>query len=226
MELIPVVDLRQGQAVMAIRGQREQYRPLATPLCRDSDPLRVVSAILRLGQFRILYIADLDAILEKKDNGIIISRIRRAFPHLHLWVDRGWPPIEPSAGLTPVVGSESLGPDWKHALARIKEPWILSLDFSASGFLGPEDLLEEPARWPPAVILMTLAKVGSQSGPDWPRLTTFKHRYPKTCWIAAGGIRGSQDLTRLKRLGIGLALVASALHYGLIRPENDVMPAK
>lgn len=218
MELIPVVDLRYGQTVMAIRGQREYYRPLNTPLCSDSNPLRVISALLELGLFRTLYVADLDAILKTGDNGIIISRIRQTFPHLHLWVDRGWPPIKPTAHLTPVIGSESLGPDWRRALATLKDPWILSLDFSATGFLGREDLLQEPVWWPPWVILMTLAKVGSQSGPDWSRLTAFKQHHPDTCWIAAGGISSSQDLTRLKELGISRALVASALHYGLIRP--------
>ncbi len=219
MELIPVVDLRYGQAVMAICGQRKYYRPLNTPLCSDSHPLRVVSALLELASFRTLYLADLDAILKTGDNGIIISRIHQTFPHLHLWVDRGWPPIKPTTHITPVIGSESLGPDWKRALAALKAPWILSLDFSATGFLGHQDLLKEPAWWPPAVILMTLTKVGSQSGPDWSRLTAFKQRYPDTCWIAAGGISSSQDLIRLKELGIKQALVASALHYGLIRPK-------
>lgn len=218
MELIPVVDLRYGQAVMAIRGQRQHYRPLHTPLCSDSNPLRVVSALLELGPFRTLYVADLDAILKTGDNGIIISRIRNTYPHLHLWVDRGWPPIKPTAHITPVIGSESLGSDWKHTLAALQDPWILSLDFGAKGFLGCEDLLQEPTRWPPMVILMTLDKVGSRSGPDWSRLTAFTQRYPNTCWIAAGGICSSQDLTRLKALSIHRALVASALHYGLIRP--------
>ncbi|MFN3919585.1 MAG: HisA/HisF-related TIM barrel protein [Methylohalobius sp.] len=218
MELVPVIDLKGGQAVMAIRGQREHYRPLATPLCPDSNPVRVVSNFLALAPFSSLYVADLDAILGLADNGIIIERIQKSFPHLHLWLDRGWPPIEPSAHATPVVGSESLGQNWKLKLAMLQGPWILSLDFNENGFLGPETLLEEPTWWPSSVILMTMAKIGSRSGPDWPRLIAFKQRYPKTHWIAAGGICSPYDLTRLKALGISHALVASALHYGLIQP--------
>ncbi len=217
MELIPVIDLRHSQAVMAIRGQRECYRPLSTPLCQGSDPIRVVSAFWQIVSFCTLYVADLDAILQTGDNGIIIERIHQAFPHLHLWVDRGWPPIHSTSRITPVIGSESLGPGWKHALATLKGSWILSLDFSATDFLGPQDLLEASEWWPPLVILMTLAKVGSQSGPDWARLRTFTKRYPNTNWIAAGGIRHQQDLLRLKKFGIRRALVASAIHYGRIR---------
>ncbi|MCX8049413.1 MAG: HisA/HisF-related TIM barrel protein [Methylohalobius sp.] len=226
MELIPAVDLRQGQVVMAIRGQRDRYLPLKTPLCPDSDPCSVVSALLNLGQFRTLYVADLDAIEREPDNGITISRLGQTFPHLCLWVDRGWPPVKPKLGLIPVVGSESLGPDWRQALAMVQKPWILSLDFNAQGFLGPKDLLQEPKYWPPTVILMTLAKVGSQAGPDWPRLAAFKRQYPHIHWIAAGGVSSPQDLTRLQRLGIGGVLVARALHYGLIRPETDLVSAK
>lgn len=218
MELVPVIDLKGGQAVMAIRGQREHYRPLATPLCPGSDPLRVVASFLALAPFSLLYVADLDAILGLADNGIIIGHIQKSFPHLHLWIDRGWPPIEPSARATPVIGSESLGQNWKSKLATLQGPWILSLDFNESGFLGPETLLEEPTWWPSSVILMTMAKIGSQSGPDWLRLTAFKQRYPETRWIAAGGICSPYDLARLKALGINHALVASALHYGLIQP--------
>ncbi|GAB6067780.1 HisA/HisF-related TIM barrel protein [Methylothermus subterraneus] len=203
---------------MAIGGQRQNYRPLATPLCPTADPLEVVLRFFTLAYFSVLYVADLDGILgEQKDNGIIIARLQKAFPHLHFWIDRGWPPIAPSANVIPVIGSESLGEDWKAKLAALQGPWILSLDFDAKGFLGPKALLEEPEWWPKSIILMTLAKVGRRSGPDWTRLADFQQRYPNINWIAAGGICAPSDLTRLEALGIRQALVASALHYGLIQ---------
>ncbi len=217
MNLIPVLDIKAGEAVMAVGGKRELYRPLLTPLCPDSDVVRVVSSLLALAPFPILYIADLDAILGMPDNGIIIERIRQEFPHLHLWIDRGWPPIFPTPRVTPVICSESLDQAWRSKLAMLKGSWILSLDFNVQGYVGPKELLKAPNYWPPSVILMSLAKVGTRSGPDWQRLTAFARRYPNTCWIAAGGISSSQDLERLQTLGIRHALVATALHYGLIQ---------
>ncbi|MBN2701658.1 MAG: HisA/HisF-related TIM barrel protein [Methylohalobius sp. ZOD2] len=221
MELIPVLDIRGGEVVMARRGQRRHYRPLRTPLCSDSNPLSVVSAFLDLHPFEILYLADLDALLKTGDNGIIISRIRQRFPRLHLWVDRGWPPLRPTPTITPVIGSESLGADWKTAIApRAPYSWILSLDFGTEGLYGPRDLLQEASYWPSSVIVMTLDRVGSRSGPDWRRLEDFRDQHPAKSWIAAGGIRDPLDLARLKSLGIGRTLIASALHDGSIRPET------
>ncbi len=205
---------------MARHGLREQYRPLHSPLCPSSDPLMVVAAYLRLYPFRVLYLADLDAINHQEDNGIILSRIHRAYPDLILWIDRGWPPVPYHRTQTPVIGSESLKADWQQTLASIRTPWILSLDFDTAGFRGPETLLENPGRWPPEVILMSLAKVGSEAGPDWQRLRYFLDIQPEHLWVAAGGIRHQQDLLRLETMGIQRALIASALHQGKVHPRQ------
>ena len=37
MDVIPVIDVRHGLAVAAVRGQRADYRPLVTPLAEGSD---------------------------------------------------------------------------------------------------------------------------------------------------------------------------------------------
>ncbi len=222
MELIPVIDLLHGQAVMAFRGQRKHYRPLNTPLCGSSDPLDVIAAYLSLSSFGTLYIADIDAIENRKDNGIIIASIRRAFPSLTLWVDRGWPPIPQQTNQIPVIGSESLEEDWEQSLSAINVPWILSLDFDANGFRGPKALLDRSDLWPKTVILMSLSRVGGECGPDWHQLGHFMGRHPQRRWIASGGIRDQNDLEKLENMGIAQALVASALHRGGIHPlENE-----
>ena len=41
MDVIPVIDVRHGLAVAAVRGQRADYRPLVTPLAAGSDPADV-----------------------------------------------------------------------------------------------------------------------------------------------------------------------------------------
>src|SRR5215203_2024938 len=43
---------------------------------------------------------------------------------------------------------------------------ILSLDFRGEDFVGPPSLLDDPSLWPCAVIAMTLARVGTSTGPD------------------------------------------------------------
>ena len=38
MKLIPVIDLKAGEVVHARRGDRDNYRPIVSPLCRGSRP--------------------------------------------------------------------------------------------------------------------------------------------------------------------------------------------
>ena len=89
MEIIPVIDLKGGQAVRARMGQRELYRPIETPLARTSDPLDVTRGLLSVFPFRTLYVADLDAIEGTGNNDAVLARLRNAHPALELWIDNG-----------------------------------------------------------------------------------------------------------------------------------------
>lgn len=218
MKLIPVIDLLQGQAVMAQRGQRKSYKPIHTPLCPKSHPRQVIEAYLELADFDCIYIADLDSILKSGDNRRIISALQKNFPHLNFWIDAGYPTFHPTPKQIPVIGSESLQTSDLAALPYLSPRWILSLDFKGSDFQGPQTLLEKKALWPESVIVMNLAKVGSMEGPDWNRLASLIRRDPAKHWIAAGGIRNQQDIDRLAEMGIDSVLIASALHHGNITP--------
>ena len=61
MRLIPVMDLLDGCAVHAVRGERHKYHPLESVLCDSYAPPVVAGAFRRLGLDE-LYIADLNAI--------------------------------------------------------------------------------------------------------------------------------------------------------------------
>lgn len=229
MQVIPVIDLKNGVAVHAVKGRREHYRPLQSTLCGSAEPLDVLAGLLRLHPFRAVYLADLDALAGRDGNHAIIQQLQQAYPALEFWVDQGWPAptaVYPANGV-PVLGSESITAEqlaqWqaqpdaaqRAPAAFPRGAWergILSLDFFGECFAGPPALLEQPALWPERVILMTLGQVGSQAGPDWPRLESYLKRHPQTRWIAAGGVRHADDLRRLAGLGVHAALVATALH--------------
>jgi HisA/HisF family protein len=230
MDIIPVIDIRNGVAVRAVAGRRNDYLPLASPLAHSSAPLDVAKGLMSLYAFKALYIADLDAIEGRGDNRVAVHAIRAQFPHLNLWVDAGfrraqdtqdWRAIENVAA---IFGSETL--ESAAALEGVlgDARAILSLDFKAGVFLGPEELLSFPALWPRRVIVMTLDRVGTGGGPDLARLQEIRGVAGRRTVIAAGGVRGPDDIRALKEAGADGALVASALHEGRL-VATDFMPS-
>ena len=227
-QVIPVLDLRNGGVVHARRGERGRYPPLISPLCAGNAPVEVVRGMLGLFPFRVIYVADLDAIegaIEGTgDNRIALAGLKAAFPEVRFWVDAGFrQPDEVHAFLAldhgdPVLGSESLAGMETLAALKADPAWrriVLSLDFR-DRFVGPPDLLTRTDLWPRRIIAMTLARVGSGEGPDVTRLAEVRRAAPHADLFAAGGVRHGGDLRALASQGIAGALVATALHDGRI----------
>jgi HisA/HisF family protein len=226
MEIIPVLDLKQGVVVHARMGRRDEYRPIETPLSPTSDPVDIARGLLRVHPFATLYVADLDAIARNGDNHAALARLRAAFPQVTLWVDNGicdccsardW--LEAGWGQL-VLGSETQRDcTVVHHLAGDARV-VLSLDFRGPTFQGPRALLDDAACWPQKVIAMTLARIGSDAGPDLERLCAIRDAAPGRQVYAAGGVRDAADLVSLKRADIAGALVASSLHEGRLTGKD------
>jgi phosphoribosylformimino-5-aminoimidazole carboxamide ribotide isomerase len=220
MQVIPVIDIRNGVTVRAVAGRRREYGPLVSPLACSSAPLDVARGLMTLHPFRALYIADLDAIEGRPHNRAAIFSISDAFPGLSLWVDAGLSrgrdahPWLARRNVDAVMGSESLAAEDEVATLRDDPRVILSLDFRGTAFLGPQSLLQSPDLWPARVIVMTLARIGGDEGPDLPRLAQIRARASGKRIFSAGGVRDAKDLQALQYAGAAGALVASALHDG------------
>ncbi len=225
MDVIPVIDVRHGSAVAAVRGQRADYRPLVTPLAAGSDPVDIARGYAALFTFPALYVADLDGIEGRgRDNGLP-ARLAAAVPRMPLWIDDGASAREAvlriihETHVTPVVGSESLreGDDVATLRALPPDRYVLSLDFKDDRFAGPPAVLEEAQHWPHAVIVMTLARVGSGEGPDLQRVAGIVARAGERRVYAAGGVRDRADIEALHAVGASGVLIATALHAGTIK---------
>jgi phosphoribosylformimino-5-aminoimidazole carboxamide ribotide isomerase len=221
IEVIPVIDLKGGVVVRARHGLRHSYAPIATPLAKTSAPIDVAAGLLTIHPFRSFYIADLDSIESRGSNAQSIDSLTAAFPSLVFWVDAGvrdtaevrsWLARHECAHL--VLGSESLESAKVLSDLAGNDRVILSLDFRGDSFIGPENLYDAPRLWPRRVIVMTLARVGGDAGPDTDRLLAVRCHAPDVMLYAAGGLRGAADLLRLDQIGISGVLVASALHDG------------
>jgi phosphoribosylformimino-5-aminoimidazole carboxamide ribotide isomerase len=224
MQIIPVIDLKNGLVVHAKQGNRDDYAALKSELCKSSDIFDVIDAFWTLYRFLIIYIADLNAITRQGNNADLLGEVLAAFPHISFWIDAGYPLCNKSfqelTNFLPVLGSESFQEDTISEIQLFKNNFILSLDYSATGKLGAKTLFSKQAFWPEQLIIMSLPRVGSNLGPDVDKLSAYRKHYPQQKIIAAGGIRDSQDLSALERIGIQQVLVATALHNGRISPDD------
>ncbi|MCB1746595.1 MAG: nickel transporter [Gammaproteobacteria bacterium] len=223
MRIIPVIDLKDGQAVHARQGRRDSYAPLVTRFADDAEPLAVARGMAAALPITHIYLADLDAIMFDRPNLATVRALARALPRLRLLVDAGFGPQRDCAAwlelatVDIVVASEALTTlaEYDALVARIPAPrLVLSLDRNAAGPLGCAELFEASARWPARVIHMNLARVGADGGPDLAGLDALRARAGAREVFAAGGVRGSDDLTVLAEHGIAAALVGTALHDG------------
>jgi phosphoribosylformimino-5-aminoimidazole carboxamide ribotide isomerase len=228
LDVIPVIDLRGGQVVHARFGQRSLYRPLRSILCDGSTPMAVIAGLLRLYPFATAYAADLDAIEGTGSNDDTLRELKKTFPALKLWVDAGFRDASRChEWLARDIGDLVLGSEAQSdvtTLSRLTASAqahriILSLDFAGDRFLGPGDLLKS-ALWPARVIVMTLARVGSEEGPDLGKLREILRGDHAKHIFAAGGVRNAEDLRNLAAAGAAGVLLASALHSGRIGREE------
>jgi len=224
MEIIPVIDIRRGQVVHAVKGQRQNYRPLQTSLCESNSPEDIVQAFVSSYPFKTIYIADLDAIERQSNNDQIIRQLHDKFQSVTFWVDQG---LSSSTDLKNqccgqhVFGSETnISPDTLNEIITISPDIILSLDFQTNTFLGDQNLLQKTSLWPGRIIIMSLAHVGSDNGPDYELISSLIKTAGDRKIYVAGGVRHETDLELLKNMGIDGVLIATALHTQRITSET------
>jgi phosphoribosylformimino-5-aminoimidazole carboxamide ribotide isomerase len=243
MRVVPVIDLKGGTAVHAVRGERERYRPVRSAIAGDDgDALALARAFrseLGLGE---LYVADLDAIARghaaRSDDaaGSDHRPLLAALAHeARVMVDAGVSEPAPARALLDlgahrvIVGTETLsGPDaLDRLLAELPDgAVILSLDLRDGRALSPDprlaglpalDAIERLGRaGVREAIVLDLARVGSGVGPDVDLIADIHAAFPDLELLAGGGVRDVADLRALDAAGAAGALVATALHRGVI----------
>lgn len=219
--MIPVIDLKDGQVVKAVAGNRAQYQPIHTlsKLVSRSDIDAVIDAYLGLYAFKHFYIADLNAISHMGDHEAMIKDTLQHYGNHEFWIDTGCSQhnAKPmTANRKTVLGSESQ----PNPLKKMNPEQILSLDYRQNNFLGHPTWLTNRDFWPDRLIMMNLDYVGINQGPDCKKLAELAINNPDKQIFAAGGVRHNHDLERLRQIGIQGVLLASALHNGTVQFDN------
>jgi phosphoribosylformimino-5-aminoimidazole carboxamide ribotide isomerase len=224
MRVVGVIDLKGGTAVHAVRGERERYRPVGDPL----SLARRFRDALGLDE---LYVADLDAIAGGGWNDTVIRALTR---EARVMVDAGVSEPERARALLDlgvdrvVVGTETLAD--ADALDRLLPEAVLSVDLRDGRALSPDprlaglpalDAVERLNRTGlREAIVLDLARVGSGAGPDVGLIAELHAAFPALELLAGGGVRDVEDLRALGDAGAAGALVATALHGGVIGPRE------
>jgi HisA/HisF family protein len=237
MRVVPVIDLKDGTAVHAVRGERERYRPVRSVIAGDDgDPLALARGFAAELGLDELYVADLDAITGDGDHAAVLAALAR---EARVMVDAGVSEPARAGALLDlgvhrvIVGTETLsGPDaLDRLLAQLPDgALILSVDLRDGRVLSPDPQLAGVAALDAVAqlartglreaIVLDLARVGSGAGPDVELIVDIHAAFPDLALLAGGGVRDVEDLRALDAAGAAGALVATALHRGVIGPRE------
>jgi phosphoribosylformimino-5-aminoimidazole carboxamide ribotide isomerase len=236
IRVIPVLDLKDGVAVHAVRGERSRYEPVRSVLSPSADPVAVAQAFRsRLGLTEC-YVADLDAIARRGDHGSVVRAMAQS--GLAVWVDAGISTASEarralSLGASRIiVGTETLGDvDQLTPIVGVLAETaaggaVLSLDLRAGKLLGgsaavgaldPVELATMAWRLGVRIfIVLDLSRVGTGSGAELATALRVRQALPGAQIVIGGGVRDAGDLRALAEQGFDGALVATALHTGVL----------
>ncbi len=235
--IIPVIDILNSQAVHAIKGEREKYKPLKSVLINDSNPTRIALKLKNEYLFNEFYIADLDAILQKKPNIAIISKIRD-IPGVEIMIDPGIKTkknVEKYFKLN--IKSLILGLETLRDLKVIRECLnlfdtnniVVSVDMYNEVIqtnireFKNQDILEVVSKIEDLgivnIILLDLFKVGQKMGGISKLYLKIREQFNGEI-LVGGGIKDIQDIKEYKSNSFSGVLIGTALHDGSIKIEE------
>ena len=210
MDIIPVLDIYKQKVVTAVEGKRHSYKPIASKLYDSTDPKEIILTIKKRYKPSIIYIADLDAIIDKKVNSRILNEILTHFPEIHFWIDTGLSQIKLKrrfSNFHPVFCTEnSQGFD----INKNNKRYICSFDYKKR-IIGNVNLPKLLKYLPKKIILMDLDQVGSSKNTNYRMLRKYLRYSSRYDLYIAGGIKTALDLNKAKSLGAKGVLVSSIL---------------
>lgn len=219
---IPVIDLKQHQAVSGKSGMRDTYQPLRTVFASSSSPVDIANG-LRLNGADEMYIADLDLI---ESNGHNINDVKMVNTILNVMFDGGVKNLEGFEFfldyafkiIVPTETIESLEEIEKIFEKYPKERIVISVDVKDDELLAKNmDIdLQEFKEFlkridPNEIILLDISGVGTEKGYNEKLLEEFDDLKDKL--IIAGGLN-RDSLNELESLGIKKVLIGTSLHSG------------
>jgi phosphoribosylformimino-5-aminoimidazole carboxamide ribotide isomerase len=235
VRIIGVIDLKDGRAVHARGGRRDEYAPVsqAAGTIINGDAVKLAGVYLDAFGLTDIYVADLDAIASAAPNDGIVQSICRLGGNVI--VDSGVATLDEARRVAAagahevIVGLETL-PSFdvlrdicRHYSVTFSLDLRNGIPMNGAELMGasPEDLAREAvATGAKAIIVLDVARVGGTAGPDTEMITRIRRVVTGAGLLAGGAVRGLDDLKLLTRIGCDGALMATALHDGRLTTSD------
>lgn len=240
--ILPVIDLKRGQVVHAVAGDRDRYAPLQSQIVDSIHPGRVAKALCEQVATRDVYVADLDAIAGDEPDRNSCDAIERT--GAKVWLDAG---IQSPASAQRLLRSLPrlhrmiIGLETLATLRHVEEirkavpsdRLVFSLDLRkglpqtadrAAKRMSAESIaayvIDEGIQ---SIIVLDLIAVGTQTGGSstLDLCRNIRSRYLDIELIAGGGVRDIDDVRRFTESGCDRVLVATALHQGALGQQQS-----
>lgn len=222
---IPVIDLKQHQAVSGKSGMRDTYQPLRTVFAPSANPVEIAQG-LKLNGADEMYIADLDLIESNGHNINDIKMVNTILPVIfdggvkncesfEFFLDYAYKIIIPTETLESIEEMEKIFEKYP------KERIVISVDVKNNELFSKHmdlDLLQFKEILkrldPNEIILLDITGVGTEKGYNKELLDKFEDMKDKL--IVAGGLN-KESLGELDSLGIKKVLIGTSLHSGEVK---------
>ncbi len=222
---IPVIDLKQHQAVSGKSGMRDTYQPLNTFFASSANPVEIAQG-LRLNGADEMYIADLDLIESNGHNINDIKMVNTVIPVMfdggvkncesfEFFLDYAYKIIIPTETLESIEEMEKIFEKYP------KERIVVSVDTKNNELLSKNfdmtlsEFKEVLIRLDPSeIILLDITSVGTEKGYNEYLLNEFEELKDKL--IIAGGLN-KDSLNELESIGIKKVLIGTSLHSGEVK---------
>ena len=223
--IIPVLDLKNGEAVSGKSGNRESYRSLKTVFSESSNPVKIAESLKQEG-YKELYIADLNAIEGEGSNFSMVKEINAIIP---VMLDAGVNNVSDVSDALKIAQKIIIATETIKSLDEIdlifsefsKDSLVLSVDIKDNHLLSRniktnfDEIIQKIEHiLPSETIILDISGVGTRKGFNPDLMKNFNNL--NTGIIIGGGVT-QENIGELKEMGVQKFLVGTALHSGTFR---------
>lgn len=236
-KIIPVIDILNSKVVHAHKGQRDKYKPLKTYLTKSVEPIDLINLFKNKFNLNTIYIADLDAIMKKKPNFPILSKISK-IENIEIMIDLG---ISDYEDVLPFLDFNFkymiLGLETLNQIENLKvivnqlgsQKVILSIDMYNQKLLtrinslknqNPLKIIKIIQKFSiKQIILLDLFRVGQKMGGLTSLYLDLIQKFNGDVYVG-GGIKDFNDVEQYYRNNFSGVLIGTALYDGSIDPQK------